>query len=78
MSDIEIDLFSFMDTEHLCFDKVVEEELVKRGYHISAWKQGEMLTEDFGKKDKLTAYNELESGLKKAVLEHELRQQGNL
>lgn len=76
--DIEIDLFSTLNSEHLCFSETIKNELIRKGYHIEKWEQGEMLTEGLWKHDKLTEYYLLQDGFKKRILESELIEEGKL
>lgn len=74
---IEMWLLGYLGTDFIKMEKDARARLIKQGYCIEKWEQGEYLTED-GKMDKLTKYTNLPEGLPKKLLETELKQEGKL
>ncbi len=74
---IEMWLLAYLNSDYIKMDSKARENLIAQGYLIEKWEEGEFLTED-GKMDKLSMYNSLSGGLKKALLEDELKEAGKL
>jgi hypothetical protein len=74
---IEMWLLAYLNSDYIKIDNKARENLIAQGYLIEKWEEGELLTED-GKMDKLSMYNSLSGGLKKALLEDKLKKAGKL
>lgn len=74
---IDMSLLGYLNSDYIKIDSKARENLIAQGYFIEKWEEGEYLTE-FGKMDKLSMYNSLSGGLKKALLESELKEAGKL
>ena len=75
--EIEMSLLGYLSKDFIKIDNIARDKMINQGYCIEKWEQGECLTED-GKMDKFTMYNSLPNGLKKTILEEELKIEGKL